>query len=1175
MLVIPLAAPATGAPLPRRGKAVAWTSKLVILRSRFPELLTERKGREDARELLLEARSVFGSGRGFDPELSVIESELEAARVAVGRRDELRARVTEAPERLAQTERDLEAEPKARPFPAKDALEEELRLAEAELNRLRGELDRVESTRSGRPQRRVEITAGIERLEGELGQLDELRNQTDRTPETEEEALELALALARRVRQQEELAALRAELATDRAEQELLPKLVDLRTRQVERAEEFLTRLRGAASDYEQGLAEEDLGRARDAAAALAEDTPAFLVELAQENVELAARSVGPAGLVAGMREVENTSAEVEARAQELEDFYSSIRNLVKEVGLTPQLGKMLRAQRASLQNPFWIRRSLESRTDEVAQSTVALFEVQNRRKALSNPREKGERLSRQALGTTTATAVEDGTARATRLLQTQQALLEGLEVRYEEYIGLLGAVRAQERSYAELVEGFGNFLDARLVWIRSRGVFGPADILNLGPSLRMLASPTGWAKTAQGTLRESYRAPTQALWPLLLAAFLATLLLRSRARRRSAERGRGYAEFRPLLGALLTEVVTAGLAPLVLWGLSRWAAKHGLNLGTDGAAQTLAHVATLWFWLNLLVAFTRPGGLGELDFRWSKSSLHLLHKHLKWLRPSLLATWLPYGLIESYQQESPLASLSRLGLMAASVLLAQFVMRTLKPEDEVMGPVYARRSDGWLHQLRYPLYYVTLAVPVGLGGLAFFGYFFTAMVLQARLFQSIALLVTILAGRALLLAWLRQTRRTLVRRQYEATMEEAKEEGEQVSSRAVYEAALAEIEEVDAQTRQVFRGLTLIAVVFGLSVIWLNTLTALETLERVEIYPRFLYVAGPGEAEPSSVVSFATPSSQDPSVPTLGAPLPLDPASANESEGSSSGRSAAALVPVSRVSLEDLMVALLVLVLTGAAVVNLPGLVEILLLQRLPLDRGTRYAISTVLRYTLAIIGLLAALDAVALGWSRIQWLAAALTFGLGFGLQEIFANFVSGIIILFERPIRIGDVVTVGETSGRVGRVNMRATTIIDWDNKELIVPNREFITQQVVNWTLTNQLIRVQVDVGVAYGSDVELCLSTLRDVARKTDAVATSPAPQAYFLGFGDSTLNLTLFAHITSVDERHRVRDLLHRGVDRAFREKDITIAFPQLDVHLSRDAPASPPSGSPAGGLAP
>ena len=167
----------------------------------------------------------------------------------------------------------------------------------------------------------------------------------------------------------------------------------------------------------------------------------------------------------------------------------------------------------------------------------------------------------------------------------------------------------------------------------------------------------------------------------------------------------------------------------------------------------------------------------------------------------------------------------------------------------------------------------------------------------------------------------------------------------------------------------------------------------------------------------------------------------------------------------------------MIVLATTVIAAKNIPGLLEMAVLQHLPFDAGAATPWPRCRRYLITVVGLLLCFGILGVGWSKVQWLVAAMGLGLGFGLQEIFANFISGLIILFERPVRVGDVVTIDDITGVVSRIRMRATTITDGDRKELIIPNKEFITGRVLNWTLTDPVNRVVIRVGIAYGSDTQ--------------------------------------------------------------------------------------------------
>lgn len=255
-------------------------------------------------------------------------------------------------------------------------------------------------------------------------------------------------------------------------------------------------------------------------------------------------------------------------------------------------------------------------------------------------------------------------------------------------------------------------------------------------------------------------------------------------------------------------------------------------------------------------------------------------------------------------------------------------------------------------------------------------------------------------------------------------------------------------------------------------------------------------------------------------------------------------------------VTLANLILALVIIVVAWIMTRNLPGLLEVLVLSRLKLRQGSTYAITTILTYIIVGIGAITSLGMLGITWSKLQWLAAALTVGLGFGLQEIFANFVSGIILLFERPIRIGDTVTIGTYSGTVSKIRIRATTIIDFDRKEVIIPNKAFVTERLINWSLSDTVTRITVAIGVAYGSDLDKVKQVLLSAATSNSKVMTEPGPAVYFTGFGASTLDHELRFYVRQIGDRGTTSDEVNRAIDRLCRENDINIAFNQLEVHL-------------------
>ena len=255
-------------------------------------------------------------------------------------------------------------------------------------------------------------------------------------------------------------------------------------------------------------------------------------------------------------------------------------------------------------------------------------------------------------------------------------------------------------------------------------------------------------------------------------------------------------------------------------------------------------------------------------------------------------------------------------------------------------------------------------------------------------------------------------------------------------------------------------------------------------------------------------------------------------------------------------ISLFNLIVALIIVVITYILVRNIQGILEILLFSRVKLSQGTPYTITTLLTYILVTVGGAWAFSTLGMSWSKLQWLFAALSVGLGFGMQEIFANFVSGIILLFERPIRVGDTVTINDVTGTVAKIRIRAITMIDPDRKEVIVPNKSFVTGQVTNWALSNTVTRLVVSVGVAYGSDLDLVKRLLLQAAHEQPSVLKDPEPRALFLTFGASTLDHELRVYVGQVSERNDTLDALNRRVNELFAENNIDIAFNQLDIFI-------------------
>ncbi len=255
-------------------------------------------------------------------------------------------------------------------------------------------------------------------------------------------------------------------------------------------------------------------------------------------------------------------------------------------------------------------------------------------------------------------------------------------------------------------------------------------------------------------------------------------------------------------------------------------------------------------------------------------------------------------------------------------------------------------------------------------------------------------------------------------------------------------------------------------------------------------------------------------------------------------------------------VTLGELTQGIVIVALCAAAWRHMSTFFAVVIFPRMSDDPGVRFAAVTLCRYAVIGIGLFGALSSIHLGLEKIGVVLAALGVGLGFGLQEIVSNFVCGIILLLERPIRVGDIVTVGGQTGKVDRINIRATTIINGDNQSMIMPNRAFITGELINWTLKDKIIRVTARVKVAYGTDPDRVAELLLSIAQNDPDVLRNPVPSALLEEISDSALVFALSAHVPEPGLAGRVRHRLYGQIQQKFKDSNFSIALPIQELFV-------------------
>ncbi|AEX24938.1 mechanosensitive ion channel domain-containing protein [Vibrio sp. EJY3] len=520
-----------------------------------------------------------------------------------------------------------------------------------------------------------------------------------------------------------------------------------------------------------------------------------------------------------------------------------------------------------------------------------------------------------------------------------------------------------------------------------------------------------------------------------------------------------------------------------------------------------IASFALLWS-VGFLYHLSRKKGMLELHFRWSKAMCHTIHHRIRVIMFPLLVILVFFHFCRLFAQEGD-AEILRI-LYLTMVIFLFILYRSALNIEEVNAhlPSYFQSGVGF-----FVIYYSVLG--------SFFVVIMTAMLglyvaswkilvlQQLNIFALIGIFLIYQLGER----WLILEQRQLSYQRFLAKREEKiARENEGLSEEApafdVEEQGLDK-ESISEQSMTLLKGLCLVLLVITLSAIWSNQLELTNWMDNILLW-----------------------------------------------QATSSASSGAEAVDI---TLKSLMYALLTLVISFVSIRNIPGLLELLILRRMNLSPGTGYTITTLLRYIILVLGIVISFTTIGIEWDRLQWLVAAIGVGLGFGLQEIFANFISGLILLFERPIRIGDTVTINELSGTVSKIQTRSTTIIDWDNKEIVVPNKVFITDKLINWSLTDSVTRVVIPVGVAYDSDIDLVEDLLYRAVEDTPLVLSIPAPQVYFLTFGDSSLEFELRLHINSIDDRLPTLHLVNKKINQLFKENNVEIAYPQIDVHIRGD----------------
>jgi len=986
--------------------------------------------------------------------------------------------------------------------------EQQLEAARAEMSKLKNEPDARDARRAViagnlQPAARARLTAATEELESQ-------------PPPGEPALLTAALRLAAAARKkaaEEKLNQYQREIENYTATDELVTLNRDLAAVKVSQAEALVTAYTEKRNELRMSAAERTVERAR-RMSQLVESSPEPIPSLAQQNIELAERNVGEKGLPASIADATRELDAVHKLSSSIEKRSKRVMEKAKLAGMDNVIGFLLRTEREALPDTSAIRERIAARQKRTVEAERIRLDLDEQRSLLADIDRRVEQELNQATVGLPAERRGELESQLRGVLEAQRELLDELLEEYKDYLGKLVELNVTEQQLVVQTEAYSAFIAERILWIRSAEPIDLDTFRRSGEAVAWLFGPQNWGPFGGALIDDILAKPV--VNGAFLIALLSILVFHQNLRRRLRELGDQAAStsassITPSLWAVLLTMLMAAVWPGLLWFVA-WRLNSGSYAQSEfikAVIGGLNHTAIIYLTAELFRQICRGKGLAESHFGWDPDSMKKVRRGLEWLMMLGLPIVFVVASIQWQSNAARQDSFGRLSFIVGMIAIAVFARQMLRPKTGVIFALLeARHSGGWSDKLRYLWYPLGAGIPLFLAGIAVFGYYYTALSLASRMVDTVWLALGMFTIHAMLLRWLLITRRKMAldnaRKRRNAAISASKSSESELPAPRPEESEV-DLTTVSAQAQRLLRTVVHLAAVLGIWAIWVDVLPALGVFRQIVLW----------------------------------------------AEGAK------------QITLADLGLASVIALLAMAGARNIPGLLEIVILQRLPIDAGGRYAVTAISRYVITILGLTMAFGAIGIGWEQVQWLAAAVTVGLGFGLQEIFANFVSGIIILFERPVRVGDTITVGGTTGSVARIRIRATTIVDGDRKELIIPNKEFVTGAVVNWTLTDTITRMVIRLGIAYGSDTEQATDLLLKVAQQHPLVLRDPAPRAIFRNFGDSSLDLELRVFIPSLDSFLKVQHELHTAIDQAFKAQSIEIPFPQRDVHV-RTLPKRP-----------
>lgn len=837
----------------------------------------------------------------------------------------------------------------------------------------------------------------------------------------------------------------------------------------------------------------------------LTTDMP-LLLEQQQQNQAL---SIQLGTLEDQIERVQDEQRSVDKNLFELNELVNSVREQLEWLQISNAYGENLRSKLSDLPPQF----PLDKLESAIVSARMAKYQYESEQDGLKDTRQLRDKLMAEEEVTLDRPqqAVLDNLLKARRQLLTR--LNDASDTLIQEQTRLKLLYSRQNSKIDEIRE----ISASHLFWMPDVRPFTPQVMLGIPAALTLACNPDNWLQLPYAIAENSPLSLTLAGIGLLVLAWSWFKLARHlnlycdhiAPRIGKVTQDKFSLTSRLLLRSLLAALPLPAMV-LMVRGLLEGAWQYPF------AVAVARGLGEIWFLLLALVMarhLTLERGILIHHFRWPREQVQKVWGQFRTLLLVLIPSFFVQGMANSYQEHAFYDSLGRMAFMIGALWLLLFFARLNR---ERLPLTWGQTDMTKPHLLHHFIWNSLMLAPLLAVIGALFGYFYTSRTLLRQLELSLlmglgCLLVYYLARRWMLIQRRRLAFERAKSKRAEILAQRGREEGhDELSSETpdVVEETELDLDTISAQSLGLVRTLLMLGFTMLVVVQWSDLNSAFSFLSNIEVWQVSSKIGG--------------------------------------------------IEQLSAITLQDLMLTAFVFILTVVTARNLPGLMELTLLQHLSLSPGTGFALTTTSKYLVILIGALTGFSMLGIDWSKTQWLVAALSVGLGFGLQEIFANFVSGLIILFEKPIRLGDTVTIRDLTGTVTKIKTRATTIVDWDRKEIIVPNKAFITEQFINWSLSDAITRVKLRIRIGLTRDPKLVQRILEESIQASTLVLETPTPEVFLIEFTDSALIYEIRLYVNNMDHRMPITHEVHSLVLEKMQQQGLTLPHQQIDIHLSR-----------------